>query len=345
MSQDAADLPPWVTVIIVNYNAGDHLSRTVAALTHQTFSDFDVLVIDNGSNDGSLDRARALVSDPRFRFIEAGENLGYAAGNNLAARGAMSPWLATLNPDAFPEPGWLEALHRATLAHPDVAVFGSTQLDAADPTRLDGCGDVFGLAGFPWRGGHKYPISALPPEGETFSACGAAALYRSDAFHEAGGFDERFFCYVEDVDLGYRLRLLGYRCWQVNAAVVHHVGGASTASDAEFSRYHGIRNAIWCFVKNTPGLLLWPLLPIVLGVNLLGLASAARRGFVGIIARGQRDAILGLGAIWRERRHVQATRRVGARHIARTLCWSLFKMWRLEPIRLPSTPPLAADDA
>lgn len=345
MSHAASDKLPHITVVVVTYNAGDHLVRAIECLLRQTFTDFHVVVVDNGSEDDSVTRARARATDPRFRFIEVGENLGYAAANNFVARETKSPWFATLNPDAFPEPGWLDALHRATMAYPDVAAFGSTQIDAANPNLLDGCGDVFGLAGFPWRGGHKHPVSALPPEGETFSACGAAALYKADAFREAGGFDERFFCYVEDVDLGYRLRLLGYRCRQVNDAVVHHVGGGTTGPKSAFTRYHGIRNAIWCFAKNTPGALLWPMLPFAVGVNLLALGSGIRHGTIRTIIRAQYDALAGLGEILRERRRVQARRRVGARQIAHMLCWSLFKMWRLEPIRLPGTLPLAAGDA
>ena len=334
MTATPAEPSPWATVVIVNYNAGEHLRRAVEALARQTFTDFLVLVHDNGSADGSLAGARDAVTDPRFRFIEAGANLGFAAANNRQIEGVSSPWIATLNPDAFPEPDWLAALHRATRLHPEVAAFGSTLLDADDPQRLDGCGDVLSFTGFPWRGGHKRPAASLPPEGETFSVCAAAALYRSDAFREAGGFDERFFCFVEDVDLGYRLRLLGHRCRQVNAAVVHHVGGASADSRLPFALYHGMRNSIWCFVKNTPGPLFWPLVPITAGFSLLSLAVALRRGYGRPIAKGLADAMGGLGEIWRDRRRIQARRRIGARDAARLLCWSLAKMRRREPVRL-----------
>ncbi len=127
----------------------------------------------------------------------------------------------------MPAPDWLEQLIAATRRNPDVVMFGSTQIDATDPQRLDGAGDHYLASGLPWRGGHGWPVKELPREAEVFAPCAAACLIRADAFREAKGFDERFFCYVEDVDLAFRLRLMGHCCIQVPAAVVRHVGAAA----------------------------------------------------------------------------------------------------------------------
>jgi len=101
---------------------------------------------------------------------------------------------------------------------------------------------------------------------ETFSPCAAAALYRASALREAGPFDADYFCYSEDVDLGFRLRLLGYTCWYAPDSVAHHVGSAITGGRSDFTMYHGVRNGIWTYVKDMPGVLAWLCLPaLVLG--------------------------------------------------------------------------------
>jgi GT2 family glycosyltransferase len=240
-----------ISVLIVNYNAGHNLGKALQGLAAQTFGDFEVLVLDNASIDNSATLAQSLVaSDSRFTFRFLSRNIGFAAGNNLLSATARGTWLALLNPDAVPAPDWLERLIEATRRHPAAVMFGSTQVDAADPYRLDGAGDHYLAIGLPWRGGYGWPLAALPPEGEVFSPCAAACLIRADVFRGANGFDERFFCYVEDVDLAFRLRLQGHYCIQVPGAVVRHVGGASSiAAGSGFARRHGTRNLVWCFVK------------------------------------------------------------------------------------------------
>jgi GT2 family glycosyltransferase len=160
----------------------------------------------------------AAKADSAIRLIEAGGNIGFAAGNNLAAGQARGQWLALLNPDAFPDRGWLTALVAAARQHPEAASFGSWQRLDGRPGLLDGVGDVYHISGVAWRDGHgKVCGDRYEPDCEIFSACAAAALYRRQAFLEVGGFDEDFFCYFEDVDLGFRLRLAGYAARAVAA--------------------------------------------------------------------------------------------------------------------------------
>ena len=311
---------PAVCVVIVSYNSRAHLPRCVDALSRQTFTDFEAIIIDNESSDGTLDALGPLRE--RFRILRAGANLGFARANNWAARETEAPWLATLNPDAFPEPDWLERLMQATARHPDVVMFGSTQIDSRRPDRLDGAGDVYHAAGLVWRGDEGRPVTLVPRESEVFGPCAAAALYRRDAFLAEGGFDERYFCYCEDNDLAFRLRLAGGRCIQVGDAVVRHVGSAATGRHSAFSVYHGTRNRLWTFVKNMPGPLFWPLLPVHLAVSLLLLLRAAGSGTLGPTWRGFADAIRGLGPVWADRREIQRRRRVPLGQIARALNWS-----------------------
>ncbi|MEL3892193.1 glycosyltransferase family 2 protein [Ferrovibrio sp. MS7] len=313
------------SILIVNFNAGRHLARCIEALRRQDSSNFEVLLLDNASNDDSWALAQQAASgDPRFHFEEAGVNLGFAAGNNRLAAKARAPWLAFLNPDAIAAPDWLGKLLDAVVRHPGVALFGSQQLDDGDPAILDGAGDRYLCLGLPWRGGHGWPASLKMAEGEVFTACAAASLCRRDAFEAAGGFDESFFCYVEDVDLGFRLRLQGETCIQVPAAVVRHVGSISSGgAGSAFARYHGTRNLIWCFVKNMPWPIFWPLMPLHLIVLLLLWLRALSRGMGGTVARGIGDGLAGLGRVWLARRKIQARRRASLWAIARALTWDL----------------------
>jgi GT2 family glycosyltransferase len=191
------------------------------------------------------------LPDERFRLHLAHANLGFAAANNLAAADCKSPRVATLNPDAIAGKIWLEELRSATLHYPGVKMFGSTQLDARKPDRVDGFGDVYSVFGTAWRGASGSPVSALPPDDRAvFAPCAAAALYARDAYLAAGGFDESFFCYLEDVDLGFRLALRGERCIQVRRAEVKHFGSVSAGEDSDFFVFHSQRNRLWVLAKN-----------------------------------------------------------------------------------------------
>ena len=317
---------PLVCVIVVNYNGAAYLSRCVAALRAQRFRDFEAIIVDNGSTDGSADALAPLPSG--FKLLRAGQNLGFSAANNLAAREASAPWLATLNPDAFAEPDWLERLMLALERHPEAVMLGSTQLDFKRPDRLDGAGDVYHVVGLAWRGDHGRARGHGPVEGETFGPCAAGALYRRDAFLAAGGFDERFFCYCEDIDLAFRLRLAGATCIQVADAVIRHVGSGITGARSDFAVYHGTRNRLWTFVKNMPGPLFWPLLPVHLLANLMVLQRSLVQGTFRPTARGLLDGFRGLGPIWAARRDIQRKRCASTADIARALTWSPMTLLR-----------------
>jgi GT2 family glycosyltransferase len=309
---------PLVDVVIVNYNGGAYLRRAVEALQRQTFRDFRIVVVDNGSTDDSLD---GLAGAPApLTIVRAGRNLGFAGGNNLAIRDHVSAeWLALLNPDAFPRPDWLERLVLAARSAPEYAFFGCRMVDADDPSRLDGVGDVYHVSGMHWRDGHgcmDRPAYDAPEE--IFGPCGAAALYRTADVRRVGAFDEDFFCYAEDVDLAFRLRLDGLRCRYVPDAVVEHMGSAIVGFRSDFARYHAHRNLVWAYVKNMPGALFWLYLPYHLLLNVASLAAFTAQGRW-VIWRAKRDAVLGLASCWRKRRTVQNARRVSPQSIRRIM--------------------------
>jgi GT2 family glycosyltransferase len=307
-----------IAVLIVNYNAGAHLARALAAVAAQRRPADRVIVVDNASTDGSQ---AACAAHPSVTLVQSTANDGFARANNRGVREADGcDWIALLNPDAFPEPGWLEALEAAARAHADVAMFASQQRMAADPSRLDGAGDVYHVSGLAWRAGYGESVEAEQrDEHEVFSPCGAAAFIRRDVFVAAGGFDERYFAYMEDVDLGFRLRLAGHRCLYVPAARVLHVGSGSSAVHSPFAVYHGHRNLVWTFVKNMPAGWLALYLPQHLLLTVATVVRFALRGQAGTVLRAKWDALAGLAPVLAERRRLQAGRRVPASALRRVM--------------------------
>lgn len=324
---------PVISVVIVAFESAATLSQCLAALRAQTFGDFEVLLVDNGSSDGAAQAA--AKADPSIRLIEAGGNIGFAAGNNLAASQARGQWLALLNPDAYADPDWLEQLIAATQRWPHIRSFACLQKAADRPGKVDGAGDVLTLAGIPYRGAYGHDLIALP-EGEVFSACGAAHLIARDLFLQVGGFDERFFCYCEDVDLGYRLRLIGEATLFVPQAVVSHVGSAVLGARSDFALFHGARNRLWLLVKNTP----WPLVPVVallhVPVLALLLVMHAMRGEARPVLRGLLAGFAGLGPMLTTRRPIQAARTASAGTILRAMAISPLTLARRSAVIRPT---------
>jgi GT2 family glycosyltransferase len=303
-------VPAAIALVVVNFNSGPLLAKCLAALARQTFREFEVIVLDNASTDSSALAAEQIWPIP-ITLIRAPTNLGFAAGVNRAVRHAgPSRWLALLNPDAFPDADWLEHLVSAAERYPGSASFASRQLMAERPDLFDGAGDVYHTCGMAWRAFHGQPVpDALEPECEVFSACAAAALYRRDVFEAIGGLDEDFFCYLEDVDIGFRLRLAGWECRYVPFAVVSHVGSATSGRRSDFMTYHAHRNLVWVFVKNMPGSLFWRYTLQHIALTFVEFVVCTTRGQGQAILRSKLDALRGMGGAWRKRRVIQAARK------------------------------------
>ena len=319
-----------VTVVIVNWNGEQFLERCLDALMVQTVKPHEIIVVDNASSDGSIEIVQQF---PCVRLLAQDQNTGFARGNNLAiaAASAKSEWIALLNPDAFAEPNWLEALLMATKSSPGFDVFGSKLVNASNTSVLDGVGDIYHVSGLAWRSGYGVAVSTLAEnEREVFSPCAAAAMYRRSALAYVDGFDEDYFCYVEDVDLGFRLRLAGYRCLYVPQSVAYHVGSGTTGGqDSDFVMYHGHRNSVWTYVKDMPGLLFWLFLPLHVSLNLASIIwFSLRRTRGAVIWRAKRDAMVGLPKMWRKRQSIQKKRHV-----------SIYEVWQQLDKRLNITNP------
>lgn len=300
-----------VSIIIVSWNAEEWIESCIKSVLLQTVKPLEIIVVDNASVDGSVQMIRGKFKN--VKVIEAGANLGFAAANNLAVKkmSSQSSWVVLLNPDAFPEPTWLEMLLAAAGANPEYVFFGSRLMSDDIKSQIDGIGDRYHYSGLVWRARNGMPlVSSDKHKKEIFSPCAAAAMYRTDIFIHAGGFDEDFFCYVEDVDLGFRLRLIGHRCLYVPDSVVYHKGSASTGVGSDFSIYYGHRNIVWTYVKNMPGILFWIFLPFHILLNAASILWFIKKGKGRVILRSKHDAIKALPLIWRRRKQIQSVRKV-----------------------------------
>jgi GT2 family glycosyltransferase len=311
---------PFISIIIVAWNSEAYLLRCFTSLLEQTFQNFEVVLVDNGSVDNAIDELKPDNYKFPITIKKLHKNMGFAVANNIGARLARGKYLALLNADAFPEPDWLEQLIRAAEKNPEFTFFASRQIQANAPELLDGTGDEYHITGLAWRQNYNHPSNKYGLEsGEVFSACAAAALYSRDDFIKVGGFDEDYFSYHEDVDLSFRLRLVGGRCLYVPQAVVHHVGSASTSKGSDFAFYHGHRNLVWTYFKDMPSNLFWYYLPLHMLMNIYLSAVFLLREKRVVVLKSKIDAFRTLPVMLQKRKCVQQMRTVGFREIYRVL--------------------------
>ena len=320
---------PAISVIITSYNSAAHLPRCIESLAAQTFQDFEVILVDNGSGDSSVLSEQMSLFPFHLHIEQLPNNLGFAPANNLGVRLAKGKWVVLLNADAYPEPEWLQNYVRVAEKSPEYSGFSSRQIQYTAPHLLDGAGDVYHISGLAWRNGynlqsHNYGLE----QKDIFSPCGAAALYLRDEFLRLGGFDESYFSYFEDVDLGFRIRLEGGKCLYVPEAVVYHVGSASTGKRSDFSVYYGYRNLIWTFVKNMPSPLIWLLLPLHILVLSFFIFYLTLRGQGKMIWKAVFDALRGLPIVLKKRKTIQKNKTISSRELLKAMSTSLLEPYR-----------------
>ena len=287
-----------VAVIVVNYNGGEYLPRCLAALYALEQLPGEIIVVDNASEDDSLAAAKRAYAD--IQTIECASNTGFAAANNTGIAATEKPWVALINPDAFVKTDWLTLL-LSTMNTSTAKFFSSQLINANDRSLFDGQGDCYHVSGLVWRRRHGQALSTGNSQLPMFSPCAASAVYQREAVLAVGGFDESYFCYNEDIDLGFRLRLAGYDCEHIPTAITYHIGSGITKRESDFSIYHGHRNLVWTYFKNMPTKLFWRYLPQHLLMNIVSLVYYSLKGRPRVIFRAKWHALKGLSDIWAKR--------------------------------------------
>jgi GT2 family glycosyltransferase len=279
-------------VVVPNWNGARWLRACLDTVRAQQRAADELIVVDNGSTDGSADDL-----GPDVRVIRLGENRGFAAAANAGLRATDAVWVALVNSDVELAPDWLATMLAA--GEPDdVASVAGKLVTLADPSVLDDTGDFLRRDGVcEQRGRGRVDDGRWDEPGEVFSACAGAALLRRGTALAVGGFDERFFSYLEDVDLGLRLRLAGFRCAYAPGAVARHAGGGSSHQLERPVNAWVARNTLLLVAKAYP--LRWAI--PVLYRQLSWLVAAARDGVLRDHLRGLAAARPLLGELWRER--------------------------------------------
>jgi len=243
---------PRLSVVIVNWNGLEHLPVCLDSLADQTFRDFEVILVDNGSRDGSVEFVRSR--HPWVRLVALPENTGFASGNNRGLEHARGDYIVTLNNDTRVEPDWLQILVEAADAHPKVGMVASRVCAFSDPDLIDSIGMRIcrdGMARGQFRN-QRWSRLRLRDEEEILIPSACAALYKRAMIEESGFFDDDFFAYAEDVDLGLRGRLAGWDAVAATKAVVHHKYSQTGGSLSPFKVYLVERNHYWVALKNFP---------------------------------------------------------------------------------------------
>lgn len=308
-----------VVVVIVNFNGGDLLKRSITSLKRQSHLPKSIMVVDNDSQLQPISGDELWLQG--VDIIKLPTNIGFAAANNLAINRIQdAEWVALLNPDAVAQTDWLQSLMEAVEENPIVHVFASRMLKAEDITQLDGAGDVYCKGGSAYRRGYGAPsIDSYTQNDWVFSPCGGAALYRVSTFLDLGGFDEDFFCYLEDIDLGCRFNLAGLSCLYVADAVVHHIGSAISGEHSPFSVYHGQRNLVWVYLKNMPLLHFLSFLPLHLLLILSALRHYRAKGMFGLVLKAKAHALMGVPGMLQKRWIIQRRFKRMGTHFAGSL--------------------------
>jgi GT2 family glycosyltransferase len=306
---------PVLTVAVLSYDGRHLLEGILPSLAAQEFRDFRVVVVDNGSSDGTA--AWLAEHWPQVTVVALPENVGVTPALNVCVRAADTEFVGLFNNDLELDPAALGALVGALRDHPNAASAGGKLVDFHDRTVLDGAGDTFAWAGTGHRRGHgERDRGQYDEPGEFFGACGGAAVYRRAAFDVVGPFDEQFFAFFEDVDWAFRAQLAGFGCRYVPGAVVYHMGSATLGKGmSDFTQYHLWRNAVWLVAKDYPPAALLRHFPRIVYVQAAQLAGALHERRLGLWARAMRDALVGLPRALRRRRAVQRTRRRSVREL------------------------------
>ncbi len=314
----SSDRTPRVSVVIVSFNHCDLLRQVVESLRLQTLKDFETIVVDNGSYDGSADFVAANFPD--VHLVRLTTNTGFTGGNNRGIAAARGEFIALLNNDASPDPRWLEELVSVLDAHPQVGFCASRVLLQSDPRLLDAAGDGLTFAATAFRRGHGLPAANYERQQRVFGASGSAAFYRRAVLDIVGPFDESFFAVYEDVDLSFRAQLAGFPCLYVPTAIVYHRGSGTIGHYTDLYVYQTQRNVEYFIIQDLPAPLLLLLLPGHFLYNMLGFfyfALFKRRGRAFLHAKW--DVFRALPRLLSSRRRVQSTRRVSIGYLVSLL--------------------------
>ncbi|MGD1081460.1 MAG: glycosyltransferase family 2 protein [Candidatus Sulfotelmatobacter sp.] len=309
---------PEISVIVLNWNGKHFLETCLTALRRQTFQDFETVLVDNGSADGSAEFVR--TNFPEVRLISLTENRGFTGGNiagwELVRNGPADGLIVLLNNDTEAHPLWLEEFHKASRVYPRAGTLASKMMMFDDRNRIENCGFAMSTIGFTidlGRGEVDSAMWAMPRR--VFGACAGAAAYRRSMLEDVGFLDNDFFMTSEDVDLSFRAQLRGYECWMIPGAIVYHRYRGAMSKFPARQMFFTHRNSEFVYLKNMPAGLMLGHLPARVIYELAATFYSFRAGYGRAFVKAKIDALRQLPAVLRKRRQIQKGRTVSNRQL------------------------------
>lgn len=297
-----------ISVIIVNWNGKQHLEECLGSLSKQTINNFEIIFVDNGSRDGSVDFVE--YGFPHTKIVRLENNMGFCKGNNIGLDLAQGEFVALLNNDTRVEPNWLAELQKEMECDPQIGICASCMINYFQPVTLDTAGDGYDICGVGFKMGSGQLASDYRKRKFIFGACAGSALYRRSMINKIGFLDENYFAVGEDIDFSFRANLAGYKCVYVPTAIVYHKINQTVGPDSDFLLYHARRNVEYTYFKNMPLPLIILTFPIHLLYNLLTLLQAIGQGRLPVFLKAKRDFLINFKTIWKKRRIIQKQRRI-----------------------------------
>jgi GT2 family glycosyltransferase len=315
---------PLVSVVIPNWNGRKFLTECIDSLKEQTFRDFEAILVDNGSTDGSAELAEERYGG-FLRIIRSSKNLGYTGGNNIGIRSAKGKYIVLLNNDTLVEPTWLEELVKAVGPDPRVGMWASKVHSYSRRNQIEAVGELIYWDGLNRaRGQYEMDNGQYEKTEEIFFPPGCGGMFRKAVFDEIGLFDEDFFAYGDDAEIGIRARLAGWKCLYVPKAVLYHKNSGSTGQYSPFKAFYVERNRFWITIKYFPlSLLILSFFFTLSRFTLQAYGALTHQGaagrfteiyspfrLVGILFRAYGSGFLYLPRMWKKRQALKALRKV-----------------------------------
>lgn len=278
-----------VTVIIPNYNGRKYIHECLDSLRLQNFKDFKIIVVDNASTDGSVEVIEEDYEE--VTLIKNDENYGFSQAINKGIKVAETEFVILLNNDAMCEYNFIEELVKGIQKSDQIFSCAARMIQYNDRKKLDNTGDYYTVFGWAYQRGQDESIKKYKKAGRVFSACAGAAIYRRELFDEIGYFDEQHFAYLEDVDLGFRANIVGYKNYYLPKAVVYHIGSASSGERYNpFKVKLAARNSVYLYYKNLPSFQLFLNSPFIAAGHIIKYMFFKKRGLEKIYLDGVIEA-------------------------------------------------------
>jgi GT2 family glycosyltransferase len=281
-----------VSIVIPNYNGEKYIETCLKSVFNQDFADYEVVVVDNASKDKSPEMIQKQYSE--VIYIQNKENYGFAKAVNQGIKQAKGKYVVLLNNDVEVEVDWLRNLYQCINRDENIFGVSSKMLQFYERDLIDDAGDNYNILGWANKIGDGDNKSRYNKSAKVFSACAGAAIYRKSVFDEIGMFDEDFFAYMEDVDIGYRARIYGYYNMFCSDAIVYHIGSATSGSKYnEFKIKLAARNNLYVVYKNMPLLQLLINLPFLVLGEMIKMLFFVKKGYGKIYFNGKKEGIIG----------------------------------------------------